>query len=1300
MPIPRFEDTIPVSSSVPAFEDTIPTEGVDTTETMFVQSPSTDQLDKPDRVSLGSIMVRAPKGAFENMTRITSGAYDRGNAGLELNNLYMRQLFGEKLSDDATNRMAQLRTELGEEVKTEGFHQEVLRAASEQTPQLLSLADRMAKRALQGGEVGAAGAILMGQLGPQAATPEELVTVPVATLVGMKIGAHVGFVEHSFLQNSAEAYGEFSQIRDKFGVPIDEDLARFGSYLVGAANAGLDFVSLKSFEKLFTGGRKVINLLKPHGSVMKVPKEKSKVRQLIQDAATAVGVEAVTEGAQEGVKEGMGELLKWVSDQDFEPKTADEVINNVGAAMDEAFKASIAFVGVGMVARGGLAVAEAKTRNGQKTDPKTMIKALESHLNKVAKEGTDGVSPSQATVIAEKMKNDDRISAAEQPIADEMLAQAQANLALEQGVPQSALREIQMEQAQAKSVAAQRDVDTVRQDTLREIQALRSDQNITSERLNELLTDFETLLSEQKKVGKPQTLIEFLEEQGGLQDDGTLNDLGIDRRRRLRNDTGGLTVDQAITQATEAGFFDGKPSRARFAGALKRDFKGTDVVVRGADRQAQADLDTIGDTLVELNKELDAAGITGTRRERLEKLRERIQKGETPSEVVDPTTDEKDILPPPERASADYEQIAAGRRDRLKTATDKGGTLFSDVMGIGSDVFTPVSTRLGKINPKLKVAVRKYVFNTGMRATADKQAIKPFMDALPQMGEADYRMLDFALKNRDLAMIDKLVAKYDMTDAFANVRKTLDAVFAEAKEVGLDMNYIENYFPRAVKKDKVNDFLTAIRGREGWSEIEGALIEADPNSTFTDQEKVAFINSYLRGFTSRRIMLARKGFTKERTVGYIDPELNEFYEPSSHALVNYLNAVRHDIEARRLFGRGDAKSEESIGAYVKSLVDQGLIDAKNEQDVKKILKALVEPQGTRGVVTGAKNLSYIYVMGNPISAITQIGDLAFSMVENGYYRSAKALGKASARKSQFTKEDLGIENIIQEFDGESTSSRAVRKVFRAVGLEYVDNIGKEVNVNAAYERLQAAAKANSPEFQEQMRVTFGDQATTVRQELIDGVASENVKFLLFSELSDVQPISLAEMPVGYLNSGNGRVLYMLKTYTLKLIDIHRRKWIDEIASGERARVAKGTRNLVRLGAALMLMGATSDVLKDLILGREIEMDDLVIDNILKTFGVSKYQIYKTRQEGLANAFWQWLLVPPIGAPVNDLSKDVKKIGFGDGKLKDAEVLQRVPVGGKLYFWWFGGGAEKKKKDKTPRKRRRRTRNTRRKQRQR
>lgn len=641
-----------------------------------------------------------------------------------------------------------------------------------------------------------------------------------------------------------------------------------------------------------------------------------------------------------------------------------------------------------------------------------------------------------------------------------------------------------------------------------------------------------------------------------------------------------------------------------------------------------------------------------------------------------PPTDTNNLTPDgePDR-EADYAKVA--NETPPPSRTKDAGIVVKDIGNLASDAFVPVSTRLGKMAAGLKHAVRRFVFDTGLHTHEDNVVAKPFIEKVStDFSEGDYRVLDLALKNGDTMKIDELMAKYNMAEDWQAVRGLLDKIHTEAKEAGIEVGFIENYFPRKVKRDMVPDFLAFLRGREEWSLLQTEMKAADPDGTMTAEEQAEFANKWLRGFKNQKLQMVRPGNTKERRIDYITPEMNRFYEDSMPTLINYIAGMRHGIESRKLFGASEKETDQNIGEYVLRLIEQGVIKPDQETQLRRILKAVVEPTGTRGAVTWAKNASYIYTMGSPISALTQLQDLAFSLHENGYYNTAISFTKAIAGRSKLTKEDLGISHVLQEFEDGSRSSNAVKKIFHAIGLSFMDDVGKQTYINASLARLKKAATKNTQEFQTEMESIFGDEAQQVAQELQDGTMSENVKYLLFSELSDVQPISLAEMPIGYLRGGNGRIFYMLKTYTVKQMDIYRREIFDELASGSVKRQIKGLKNLVSLGSALMLMGMGTDALKDLILGREIDLDDLTSDNILKTLGFTKYQIYTSRRDGIMNTFWKTLFVPPIGAPVDDLVKDVTGVASGDKDVADMETLGKIPVVGKFYYWWWGAGAEK------------------------
>ena len=99
------------------------------------------------------------------------------------------------------------------------------------------------------------------------------------------------------------------------------------------------------------------------------------------------------------------------------------------------------------------------------------------------------------------------------------------------------------------------------------------------------------------------------------------------------------------------------------------------------------------------------------------------------------------------------------------------------------------------------------------------------------------------------------------------------------------------------------------------------------------------------------------------------------------------------------------------------------------------------------------------------------------------------------------------------------------------------------------------------------------------------------------------------------------------------------------------------------------------------MGREINLDETLLDNVFKLAMFSKYQADKRQKEGPVRTVLTGLL-PPSGV-FDDLFKDVLKPA---GSLMKFKTLRNIPVAGKLLYWWFGAGSDYKKREfKTARK---------------
>jgi len=615
---------------------------------------------------------------------------------------------------------------------------------------------------------------------------------------------------------------------------------------------------------------------------------------------------------------------------------------------------------------------------------------------------------------------------------------------------------------------------------------------------------------------------------------------------------------------------------------------------------------------------------------------------------------------------------------KIQRAKDLKSGLSS--IGKGTDkILGTISTRLKNIDPSLKTAIRSYEFKLANSVQKDRKAVAPFLKAVrsKNLAKEDYLDLDLALKNGDITKIDEIIKKYGLEKEFKTVRSVLDDLYKRAEEVGYDIGYKENYFPRMIEDSE--GLLEYFQKGDDWSIIEEAIRakETDLGRYLDVKEKANLINTLIRGYQQGKITLSKTGAMKARQIDIVDAELNQFYHDSVATLLRYVDETNDAIEARRFFGNGNktdqfANINDSIGAYILDLLAKGKIKLSQEKELKDILQARFSEVGTSGAMRVYKNLSYIDTMGSTISAITQIGDLAFAIYKGGVIESTKAFARAVVRKSKITRADIGIEKIAQEFQDSASSANAVSKVFKIIGLEKLDALGKETVINASIEKLIKLAKNPTPQFLKKMELIFGDKPEVISKVINNlklGKTTEDVKLIAFNELLDVQPVALSEMPEQYLKGGNGRIFYMLKTYTIKLFDVYRNEVFQEIAAGNKI---QGIKNLIKLTGALVVMNATADEIKDFILNRKTSLTDRVVDNILKLAGFSKFTIYKARQEGIGSAVAKTIL-PPFKF-IDSAYKDIVQAN----EISQLETIQSIPVGGKLYYWWFGKGATKTK----------------------
>jgi hypothetical protein len=190
--------------------------------------------------------------------------------------------------------------------------------------------------------------------------------------------------------------------------------------------------------------------------------------------------------------------------------------------------------------------------------------------------------------------------------------------------------------------------------------------------------------------------------------------------------------------------------------------------------------------------------------------------------------------------------------------------------------------------------------------------------------------------------------------------------------------------------------------------------------------------------------------------------------------------------------------------------------------------------------------------------------------------------------------------------------------------------------------------------------------------------TENIKLLAFNELSDVQPVSLMEMPQAYLDNPNGRIFFALKSWSIKQLDILRRDALQKMASKDRKTQAEGLKTMMQFGLVVLPAQASFQEVREVMRGSPMsepeELFDRVVDQAISSSVVvgNKYMAEKATEN-------------PITTVLGGFAPAAGRLGDkGYQAIKDGEVapiIKLLPWLGDLSYNWFGGGMEKKEERK-------------------
>ena len=636
------------------------------------------------------------------------------------------------------------------------------------------------------------------------------------------------------------------------------------------------------------------------------------------------------------------------------------------------------------------------------------------------------------------------------------------------------------------------------------------------------------------------------------------------------------------------------------------------------------------------------------------------------------------------------------------------------------DLFGVMSTKLRNIDEAVLGRLRKYYFDVNVNTSKTLQKVDPFIQNLRLLKQQPDLKLAITrnLYNGNFKKAETLMSQVsdDMVENFNSVKNVLKNVYDESQKAGIHFDELSDYFPRQVKDLKKFRKTLGNEGNTTLTKLENDYAKRLGLNSANDLslgERSYVANQYVRGYSLTNDRVPR--FAKQRKIEDLsDDFIKEFYEDPADSLALYLRNAVNSIEKYKFFGRNAVKkdngifnTEDSIGRLIQEEKMNGRLNPLDEDEVVDILQDLFvsADKPMRKSFGSLRDLGYMGTIGNPYAAITQLGDLANSGALHGLKNTITAVIRnilpektPLIGREQLKLIDIGYENIAQELsDGNvKLTSKLLNKIFDITGFRRFDRLGKESTINAAISKNFNRVKTKKGE--ESFRKEFG-QLYEFKTGLLDDIVNDlktgkftdNVKFHAFNELSEIQPITMLEMPQPYVSSPNARLAYMLKSFTLKQWDIARRKIYQEIKKGN---VVEGTKNLTLLGGYMMAANTGTRVIKDFLKGREIEpdrIDEYATQELMSVYGFNKYSTERLLRNNNLQEYLGSLVIPPMNLPsalfiaapqeLGKLSNEMLGTEFGDinFQMQEADfgkVFKDFPVVGPIYYNWFGGGAEK------------------------
>ena len=619
------------------------------------------------------------------------------------------------------------------------------------------------------------------------------------------------------------------------------------------------------------------------------------------------------------------------------------------------------------------------------------------------------------------------------------------------------------------------------------------------------------------------------------------------------------------------------------------------------------------------------------------------------------------------------------------------------------DILLPQADVIRDISPQLSRRIRDY-HRLILEGRANLKPIDSLYDAFKKMPSNVKEDVNDLLLNLDATNISKakkiftdIDSKYgkDFDDWFEVLRKQRSRIVDGSKgKIKLPDNpyylrrEIKDYkqFRKDIGKPLANRITTALNDRAKRLKVNKADL--------SDEDRDFISNAIVRGLTpitdkKGRLIAkssspdAKPSYLKGRKIGYVSRDLQKHYYNPFEASQRYLEQSERMIRKQELFGKFSRYKgntfdvDNSVGNLMNELEQVGNLSNTDIDVVRNVFDATFKTgeQSVGKVASAYKQLTYASFLANYATSIVQLADAGITAWVHGFRHTLGSM--LSGGKNKLSVEELFMldSTIAENFSSGVKTSKSLDLLMKASGFKMFDKWGKDLVVNAAWRKAQSQVK--TPKGIVKLRKEVGDafpnDFDAFVDELSKGQITDRTKSYLFSKLSDQHLTSPFEMPLKYAQMKDGRVLYTLKSFTLKQAALMRTRIANEWNTGNK-------KQAMRNAISFMLLVPTSNMTiqlgKDLMLGRDIDLEgelgDRYFDNIFKVFASSQYAVNKLFKQGNLSEFVMDTFAPPLSVLDNAGAGAITLIQEGEF---DPKLVKDLPFAGKFYYNFFGGGLE-------------------------